>query len=83
MLQIQCFSNDGVIFTLVGRIEIEHLAELQRLLGLENAADRIALNLQDVTLIDRDGVKFLARCEAHSVRLESCPAYIRAWIERE
>jgi anti-anti-sigma regulatory factor len=83
MLKIQRSSSDGVVLTLVGRIEIEDVAELQRLLGLEEAGHRIALDLQDVTLIDRDGVKFLARCEADSVRLENCPAYIREWINRE
>lgn len=83
MLQIQRSSNGGVVFTLVGRIEIEHVPELQRLLGLEEGDDRIALDLQDVTLIDRDAVKFLAGCEADTIRLENCPAYIRVWIDRE
>jgi len=39
--------------------------------------------LKDVTLVDRDAVKFLALCEADSITLENCPAYIREWIERE
>ncbi len=82
MLKIQRLSNGGVVFNLVGRIEMEHVPELQRLLSLEEVDDRIALNLQDVTLIDRDAVKFLARCEADSIRLENCPAYIRVWIDR-
>jgi ABC-type transporter Mla MlaB component len=83
MLQIQRSMNDGIVFTLVGQIETEHLSELQRLFELENVTDHIALNLQDVTLIDRDAVKFLARCEADRIELQSCPAYIRAWIDRE
>ena len=83
MLKIQRSSNGGVVFTLIGRIEIEHVAELQRLLSLENVDHRIVLNLQDVTLIDRNAVKFLARCEEESIRLDNCPAYIRAWIDRE
>lgn len=83
MLKIQRSSNGGVVFTLIGRIEIEHVAELQRLFSLENADHRIALNLQDVTLIDRDAVKFLARCEAENIRLDNCPGYIRVSIDRE
>jgi hypothetical protein len=83
VLKIQRSSNGGVVFTLIGRIEIEHVAELQRLLSLENADHRIVLNLQDVTLIDRDAVKFLTRWEAEGIRLDDCPAYLRAWIDRE
>ena len=83
MLKIQRSFTDRVVLTLVGRIRLEHVPELQRLLSLENVDHGIAFNLQDVTLIDRDAVKFLARCEADSIRLENCPAYIRAWLERE
>jgi anti-anti-sigma regulatory factor len=83
MLKIQRSSNEDVLFTLIGRIEVEDVSELQRLFGLEGVGRRIALDLQDVTLIDRDSVKFLASCEADSIRLENCPAFIRAWIDRE
>ena len=72
-----------VVMRLTGRMEIEDVAELQRLLSLEQMGCRIALDLEDVRLIDRDAVKFLARCEADSIRLENCPAYIREWIAQE
>jgi hypothetical protein len=72
-----------VVLRLTGRMEIEDVAELQRLLSLEQMGCRIALDLEDVRLIDRDAVKFLARCEADSIRLENCPAYIREWIAQE
>jgi hypothetical protein len=65
---------------LSGHIEVEDVAELQRLLDLENADHQIALNLRDVTLIDRAAVKFLGLWEAGNIRLENCPAYIREWI---
>jgi hypothetical protein len=39
--------------------------------------------LKDVTLVDREAVKFLARCEADSIELENCPPYIREWIQSE
>lgn len=72
-----------VVMRLTGRMEIEDVAELQRLLSLEQIGCRIALDLEDVRLIDRDAVKFLARCEADSIKLENCPAYIREWIAQE
>jgi hypothetical protein len=43
----------------------------------------LALDLADVTLVDREAVKFLAHCEADSIELENCPPYIREWIQRE
>ena len=80
MLRIQRSSDEGVVLSLSGRIESADVAELERLLGLETAGVGIALDLQDVTLIDRDAVKFLARCEMQRIELRNCPAYIREWI---
>ena len=83
MLRIQKSARDKVVFTLSGRIEAEYLDELQRVCSLE-AVDRfLVLDLKDVTLVARDAVKYLARCEANGVQLDNCPAYIREWIDRE
>jgi len=83
MLKIQRSANDKVVFTLSGRIEAEDVAELQRLFDFEGEGDHLTLDLKDVTLLDRDAVKFLARREADGIQLDNCPAYIREWIERE
>ena len=83
MLKIQRKANGKVIFTLSGRIQAEDLDELSRLLELEATGSHTALDLKDVTLVDRDAVKFLAACEADSIKLENCPAYVREWIGRE
>jgi hypothetical protein len=83
MLRIQRSSNDGIVFSLSGRIQMADVAELQRLVSLEAPGQDIALDLQDITLVDRDAVKYLARCEAENIALRSCPAYIREWIDAE
>jgi hypothetical protein len=83
MLKIQRKANERVLFTLSGRIEAEDIDELRRLFELEGADGFIALDLKDVTLVDRDAVKFLADCEAGSIKLENCPPYVREWIGRE
>lgn len=83
-LKIQrSMEGERVVFTLSGRIEVEHLAQLKRLLECEPEDHRFALDLKEVQLVDRDTVRFLARCEADGIRLENCPAYIREWIARE
>jgi hypothetical protein len=83
MLKIHRSQNGGVLFTLSGRIEAEDVSELRRLFELEGPGRHLAMDLSDVTIVDRDGVRFLARCEAESITLENCPKYIREWIKRE
>jgi anti-anti-sigma regulatory factor len=83
MLKIQRKANGKVIFTLSGRIEAEDIDELRKLLELEGTSRHIALDLKDVTLVDRDAVRFLADLEADSIQLENCPVYLREWIGRE
>jgi hypothetical protein len=83
-LRIQRSSKEeSVVLSLTGRIEAKEVAELRRLFSLEEVGRRMALDLEDVTLLDRDAVKFLASCEADSIKLDNCPAYIRAWIDGE
>jgi anti-anti-sigma regulatory factor len=84
MFKIQRSADEkSVIFTLSGRIKAERLAELQTLIESEADDHRLVLDLKEVKLADRDGVNFLATCEAKGIKLANCPAYIREWIERE
>jgi anti-anti-sigma regulatory factor len=83
MLRIGRSANGEVVFTLSGRVAAENLAQLEALLGSEAEGRRIFLDLKDLTLVDRDAVRFLARCEADSIKLKNCPAYVREWIARE
>ncbi len=71
------------VFVLSGRIETPAIAELRSLFELQTDYRNIVLDLKDVSLIDRDVMAFLARCEADGVRLENCTPYVRDWIERE
>jgi hypothetical protein len=75
--------EDVVVLTLSGRIKAEEVAELQKLFQVEGQDHRIVLDLKEVKLMDRDAVRFLARCEGNGTQLENCPAYIREWIVRE
>ena len=75
--------GESVILTLIGRIEGETLEELKRLLGSEASGRNLVLDMKDVTLVDQSAIRFLARCEADSVTLENCPAYIASCIAAE
>jgi hypothetical protein len=84
MLKLTRSANGEVVIKLSGRMGAENLGELEKLLiSAEADGRRIVLDLKDLTLVDRDAVSFLERCEADGVRLENCPAYVREWIRRD
>jgi anti-anti-sigma regulatory factor len=83
MLRIQRSCNGEVVLALSGRMNAENLPELETLFESETKSLPIVLDLKDLTLVDRDAVRFLERCEADTVKLKNCPAYVREWIERE
>ena len=69
------------VFTLSGRMEAEHVPELEELFDRDYR--NIILDLRDVRLADRDAVRFLRGCEADGMKLENCPAYLRDWMDSE
>lgn len=83
MLRIQRSGKRQARFKLSGRIDAQNAAELRTLIEEEDGNRPIVLDLIDVTLVDRDAVKFLERCEADNIKLKNCPLYIREWITRE
>ena len=83
MLKITRATNGEVVFKLSGRMDAENVSELEELLSAEASGRRIVLDLEDLTLVDQDVVSFLRRCEADSLQLRNCPAYIRKWITGE
>jgi anti-anti-sigma regulatory factor len=83
MLKITRAGNGEVVFKLSGRMGAENIGELETLISAETGGRRIVLDLKDLTLVDQDVVSFLRRCEADSLQLRNCPAYIRKWITGE
>jgi predicted metal-binding protein len=71
------------VFILSGHIETQALAELTRLFELQTDYRDIVVDLKDVSLVDREVMRFFIRCEADGVKLENCPPYLREWMERE
>jgi hypothetical protein len=71
-----------VVFALSGRIDEEHLAELETLIKSETGGRRIALDLKDLTLAGQEALNFLERREAGGITLMNCEAYVREWITR-
>jgi len=70
-----------VAFILSGRIEEKDVADLQKLIEGQAEPSNITFDLEEVRLVDRESVRFLAACEARGIKLKNCPSYIRQWIE--
>ena len=66
---------------LIGHLQAEHLEALQA--QLESNGPRTVLDLDEVTLVDVEVVRFLGTCEQAGTALLHCPLYIREWIARE
>ena len=64
-----------------GRLQSKHLDELKT--QLEGAPSRIVLDLNGVTLVDVEIIRFLNACEKNGVQLLNCWPYIREWMSRE
>jgi len=76
-------STDGERTTLrlMGRVRSEHLGEIRNQMAA--CAPRVALDLEEVTVVDVDVVRFLGKCESQGTELLHCPPYVREWISRE
>lgn len=86
MLRIETRTDtpSEVLYALAGRATREHLPELIKLLTAERARGRrVTLDLEGLTLADRDFVRFLACGEGTGVALVHCPAYVLSWIRCE
>ena len=69
------------IIRLSGRLQAEHLDEFKR--KWKVIAWPIALDLDGVTLVDVEVVRFLNGCKEHNVELLHCSPFIREWMLRE
>jgi anti-anti-sigma regulatory factor len=83
MLKLQRSSNGQVILSLSGEIDNQDITELETQIKSEEKGRSIVLDLKDMTLVSRDAIGFLERCEADGVTLRNCAAYVREWITRQ
>src|SRR6185295_14097651 len=76
-------SSDGNTTTirLIGRVQAEHLEALDA--EIKNSEPPVALDLDEVSLVDVEVVRFLGACQAKGVMLTGCSLYIRHWIAIE
>src|SRR5258707_13592286 len=75
--------SDGQTMTLrlIGRMRVEHIEELKA--QIKAGGTRVELDLNEVSLVDLDVVRFLAICETEGISVVHCCRYIRDWIVKE
>jgi len=69
------------VFRVTGRIQRAHVQMLRE--PLERESGRLALDLEEVTLMDREVVRFLAFSGENGVELKYVPDYLREWVTKE
>ena len=70
-----------MVLRVSGRIHAEDVETLRDLLGREKIG--VAIDLEEVILVDREAVSLFAFSEDNGTELRNCPAYIREWVTRE
>jgi anti-anti-sigma regulatory factor len=81
-LRIESVSDEhGTTIRLIGRMQAQHVEELKAQIGASGA--RVVLDLEELSLVDIDAVRFLGTCQAGGISIIHCPLYINDWIAKE
>jgi ABC-type transporter Mla MlaB component len=82
MLKIELISGSrGARIRLSGQLRSDHLDQLKS--EIERCSSQVALDLEEVDLVDIDGIRFLNECESAGVAIVGCSPYIKEWMLRE
>ena len=73
--------ENTVVLRVSGRVHNDCIKTIKELIEAETG--KIALDLAEVTLANRDAAAFLAGHEVKGIELRNCPAYLRGLINKE
>ena len=80
--KLQKHSNiKSTTIRLIGRIQSDILDELRT--QIADSGPNIVLDLEEVTIVDLDVIRFLQLCGSKGIRISHCSPYIREWMRRE
>jgi hypothetical protein len=82
MLRIEKDCDGSVTrLRLSGRLESDLIASIRS--AMSDCCGHKILDLSEVTLVNREVVRFLMSCEDEGIELVQCPPYVDEWILRE
>jgi len=73
--------NGLAVLRVSGRIAGDNVDVLRAAINQERGS--LAIDLEEVNLVDSGAVNLLAVSEANGVELRNCPGYIREWVDQE
>jgi anti-anti-sigma regulatory factor len=81
-LRIERYADrGGTTIRLIGRMQAEHVSEVER--QIEESGTNVTLDLEEVTLVDVQVVRFLGTCEIRGISVLNSSPYIADWISKE
>jgi hypothetical protein len=76
----RAIGEDLFVLSISGRITEPDVDTLRELMEQEKI---VAIDLEDVLIVDRGAIGLLALRESSGTEIRNCPAYIREWVNRE
>jgi hypothetical protein len=81
MLKIERISDElGTRIRMSGQLRSD---QLEQVIAEVKRGGATALDLEEVDLVDVEGVRFLNTCEAQKIAVLHCSPYIKEWMLRE
>jgi hypothetical protein len=71
----------GTRICLSGELRCAHLADLRA--EIEQVGQPATLDLDEVDIVDIEGVRLLNECQAQGIQVMNCSPYIREWMLQE
>jgi ABC-type transporter Mla MlaB component len=67
-----------------GSFTDEYVPEVEKALSGNGCKEgKVALDLGNVTFVDRAAMEFIRRAKSRKIRIENIPSYVARWIEQE
>jgi anti-anti-sigma regulatory factor len=69
-----------ILLHISGDLQEEHVSMIEEFIAHET--DTVVLDLAEVTLVDREAVRFLAAFDARGIKFRNCPEFVREWMRK-
>ena len=73
-------SDHLVLLHISGHLQEVHVSMIEELIAQETAP--VVFDLEEVTLVDREAVGFLAACNVRGIEFRNCTGFIREWMSK-
>ena len=73
--------NHGTWICLSGELRCSHLLDLRA--EIQQVAQPMTLDMDEVDVVDIDGIRLLNECQTQGIQVVNCSPYIREWMFQE